>query len=139
MPVLQEGSSGPEVVALQTKLQELGFSPGRLDGRFGLATRAAVLAFQKSVGLLADGVAGPRTQGALGLVSDTRLPSVLPGVTVPFVAQMFPHTPVDHIHANLPFVLAALLEKELTDKPMVLMALATIRAETEGFAPISEA
>lgn len=138
MPVLQEGSSGPEVVALQTKLHELGFSPGRLDGRFDLATRAAVLAFQKSAGLLADGVAGPRTQGALGLVTDSSLPSVLSGVTVPMVTKMFPHIPVENIHANLPFVLAALGKKELADKPMVLMALAMVRAETESFVPISE-
>ncbi len=138
MPVFQEGSSGPEVEALQTKLQELGFSPGRIDGRFGPATRAAVLAFQKSAGLLADGVAGPRTQGALGLITDTSLPSVIAGVTVPIVAQMFPHAPVENIRAHLPFVLAALEEKKLTDKPMVLIALATIRAETEGFEPISE-
>ena len=138
MPVLQEGSSGPEVVALQTKLQELGFSPGRLDGRFGLATRAAVLAFQKSAGLLADGVAGPRTQGALGLVTDSSLPSVLSGVTVPMVAKMFPHTPVENVHANLPFVLAALGKRELADKPMVLIALAMVRAETDSFVPISE-
>ena len=138
MPVLQEGSAGPEVATLQAKLQEVGFSPGRLDGRFGLATKAAVLALQKSAGLLADGVAGPRTQGVLGLVTDTRLPSVLPSVTVPMVATMFPHTPVENIEAHLPFVLAALMKKGLTDKPMVLVALATIRAETEGFIPLSE-
>jgi len=51
---------------------------------------------------------------------------------------MFPHTQVDNIRTNLPFVLDALVEKALVDKPMVLMALATIRAETEGFEPISE-
>jgi peptidoglycan L-alanyl-D-glutamate endopeptidase CwlK len=138
MSVLQEGSAGPEVATLQAKLQELGFSSGYLDGRFGLATKAAVLAFQKSAGLLADGVAGPRTQRALRLVPDARLPSVLPSVTVPMVAQMCPHTPVEHIQTHLPFVLAALAKKELTDKPMVLMALATIRAETEDFTPRSE-
>src|SRR5712691_10080415 len=138
MPVLQEGSAGPEVTALRAKLQELGFSPGRLDGHFGPATRAAVLAFQKSAGLLADGVAGPRTQGALGLVTDTSLPSVIPEVTVPIVCTMFPHTPVENIRTHLPFVCDAMVEHALVDKPMVLMALATIRAETEGFAPISE-
>src|SRR5258708_2229195 len=131
MPVLHEGSAGPEVTALQAKLQALGFSPGRLDGHFGPATRAAVLAFQKSAGLLADGVAGPRTQGALGLIADSSLPSVIAGVTVPIVARMFPQAPIENIRANLPFVLAALVEKELTDKPIVLIALATIRAETE--------
>ena len=138
MAVLREGSSGSEVAKLQAQLQEIGFNPGPIDGRFSPATEAAVLAFQKSAGLLADGIAGPRTQGALGLVTDTSLPSVIPEVTVPIVCKMFPHTPVENIRTHLPFVCDALVEHELVDKPMVLMALATIRAETESFEPISE-
>jgi putative chitinase len=138
MSVLKEGASGPEVVKLQERLKDLGFNPGIIDGDFGPATKAAVIAFQKSEGLLADGFAGPRTQGALGLVADTGLPSAIPGVTVTVVSKMFPYTQVDNIRTNLPFVLNALAEKEMADKPMVLMALATIRAETESFEPISE-
>jgi peptidoglycan L-alanyl-D-glutamate endopeptidase CwlK len=138
MVVLLQGSSGSDVAKLQAQLQELGFSPGLIDGNFGPATEAAVLAFQKSMGLLADGIAGPRTQGALGLVSHTRLPSVIPRVTVPLVCQMFPQTPVGNIRAHLPAVCSALVEQELVDKPMVLVALATVRAETPEFAPSSE-
>jgi putative chitinase len=138
MSVLQVNSSGEEVKKLQTRLKERGFNPGAIDGDFGPATEAAVLAFQKSEGLLADGVAGPRTQRALGLVEDDSLPSVIPGVTVTVVSKIFPVTPVDNIKTNLPFVCNGLKEKELVDKPMVLMALATIRAETESFEPISE-
>jgi putative chitinase len=138
MAVLCQGSSGSEVAKLQAQLQDLGFSPGLIDGNFGPATEAAVLAFQKSQELLADGIAGPRTQGALGLVMNTRLPSVLSRVTVPLVCQMFPHTPVETIRAHLPVVCSALVEQELVDKPMVLVALATIRAETPGFVPSSE-
>src|SRR5262245_36285266 len=104
MAVLREGSAGSEVAKLQAQLQDLGFSPGPIDGQFGPATEAAVLAFQKSAGLLADGIAGPRTQGALGLVTDTSLPSVIPSVTVPMVCEIFPHTPVENIRTNLPFV-----------------------------------
>jgi putative chitinase len=51
---------------------------------------------------------------------------------------MFPATPVKNIKLNLPVVLQALVAPQLTEKPMVLMALATIRAETESFLPISE-
>jgi peptidoglycan L-alanyl-D-glutamate endopeptidase CwlK len=51
---------------------------------------------------------------------------------------MFPFTLVDNIKTNLPFVLKGLLDSQLVDKAMVLMALATIRAETESFEPISE-
>src|SRR5262249_18260231 len=54
------------------------------------------------------------------------------------VSRMFPETPVRNIETNLPTVLDALVAPQLVEKPMVLMALATIRAETEGFVPISE-
>lgn len=59
-------------------------------------------------------------------------------VAVGDVAVMFPFTPRANIERNLPFVLAGLAEHGLSDRSMVLMALATIRAETEGFVPISE-
>jgi putative chitinase len=138
MTILKEGSSGPKVKSLQRKLKELRFNPGLIDGDFGPATKAALLAFQKSEGLLADGIAGPRTLAALGLADDDRLPSAIARVTATVVSKMFPFTPVDNIKANLPFVLKGLLEIQLVDKPMVIMALATIRAETESFEPISE-
>src|SRR5882724_7440183 len=67
MAVLKKGSSGPDVTALQTKLQELGFDPNGVDGNFGPGTKTAVIAFQQSKGLTADGVAGPATLGALQL------------------------------------------------------------------------
>ena len=55
------------------------------------------------------------------------------------VAKMFTTaTRRANIVANLPFVLDGLRARSLVDRPMVLMALATIRAETEGFLPISE-
>jgi len=138
MSILKEGSSGPEVTKLQERLKELGFDPGAIDGIFGLGTEAAVIAFQKSKGLLADGTAGPRTLNALGLMESDQLSSAIPQVTAAIVSKMFPATPLGNIKANLPFVLEALQAANLVDKPMVLMALATIRAETESFEPISE-
>ena len=138
MKVLKEGSSGDDVVRLQERLKELNFSPGGVDGDFGPATEAAVLAFQRSRGLLADGIVGPRTARALGLDPQAAAPSVAPGVTPGMVAKMFPFTPLDNIKTNLPPVLSALSEAELGDKKMILMALSAIRAETESFEPISE-
>jgi len=138
MAVLKEGDSGPKVKALQARLKKLGFSPGALDGDFGPGTEAAVMAFQNSEGLLADGLVGPSTQKALGLRGKNPVLSVLPNVSVKIVSKMFPFTPVDNIKKHLPALLDGLTEKALIDKPMVLMALATIRAETEGFEPISE-
>ena|SRR2546425_6728722 len=65
MPILKQGSSGPAVKDLQQKLKDLGFNPKGVDGKFGPGTLAAVIAFQKSKGLNADGVAGPKTLAAL--------------------------------------------------------------------------
>ena len=138
MEVLKIGSKGTKVKDLQKRLKELGFNPGAIDGDFGPAVKAALLAFQKSKGLLADGIAGPRTLGELKLVNDSKLPSVVDKVTTTMVSKMFPFAPVDNIKKYLPFVLDALEEENLGDKKMVLMALATIRAETGRFLPIDE-
>ena len=60
-------------------------------------------------------------------------------VTPAIVKSIFPSgTKLSNITANLPFVLAGLRARQLGDRAMVLMALATIRAETEGFVPIDE-
>lgn len=67
MSTLKQGSSGPEVTALQTKLKQLGFDPNGVDGNFGPGTKSALIAFQKSKGLTADGMAGPATMSALNL------------------------------------------------------------------------
>ena len=54
------------------------------------------------------------------------------------LARLFPATPLANIAANLPALLQALAAANLADKAMLLMALATIRAETESFQPTSE-
>lgn len=159
MSVLKQGATGPDVTALQTKLKQLGFDPGTVDGNFGPGTKAALIAFQKSKGLLADGIAGPQTMGALQLGAPTAgagtgtttssgdnigagtaagtAPAVA-GVTFEIVSKMFPGVPATNIKENLPFVLQALADAGLADKDMTLMALATIRAETGNFTPLSE-
>jgi putative chitinase len=138
MSILTLGRRGPEVAALQDALRARGFNPGNARGTFDDATEAAVLAFQRSAGLLADGIVGNRTATALGLTTVPDVVSVIPGVTVEVVSPMFPDTPVQNIRTNLPTVLQALIAPQLTQKGMVLVALATIRAETESFLPISE-
>jgi putative chitinase len=136
--VLRPGSIGEDVEFLQQRLAAKGFSPGTIDGEFNNGTEAAVLAFQRSEGLLPDGVAGPKTLAALALGSADDVPNVAPAVTVGIVSQMFPFTPIGNIRMNLPIVLEALVAQRLADRPMVLMALATIRAETESFLPVAE-
>ena len=142
-PLLQVGmpSVGAHeavVKALQKALLDKGFNPGKIDGVFGLGTQAAVMAFQRSEGLLADGVAGPRTLAALKGKPPQPLASILDRITPAVVSQMFPHTPLGNIKRNLPFVLTALSDAALHDRLMVLAALATIRAETESFEPVAE-
>ena len=61
------GSTGDEVVAVQTKLRELGYYKGNIDGIYGSGTKSAVTNFQKANGLSADGIAGSKTLAALGI------------------------------------------------------------------------
>jgi hypothetical protein len=56
---------------IQTRLQQLGFDPGRLDGRGGARTARAIKAFQLANGLSADGRVGPLTTAEL-FGDDTR-------------------------------------------------------------------
>ncbi len=65
MPILQRGSKGPDVLALQQRLKDLGFDPNGVDGNFGPGTETAVRAFQQAKGLGVDGKVGPNTSAAL--------------------------------------------------------------------------
>lgn len=68
-----------EIAAVQQRLTALGFAPGLIDGEYGPDTEAAVRAFQAARGLEVDGVAGPQTRVALGiLVSAVGDPPWLP-------------------------------------------------------------
>lgn len=139
MQVLIEGATGADVAKVQTALKAKGFSPGAIDGNFGPGTEAALLGFQQSCGLPANGIVDSATASALGFAgSDLPPASAMPNVTVNIVSKMFPYTHLDAINKNLPSVLAALKDAGLTDIPIVLAALGTIRAETESFIPISE-
>ncbi len=64
---LDEGAVSPQVKQLQQSLQQQGFYSGSVDGDFGPATKAAVIAFQKSKGIDTDGIVGEKTWTALNL------------------------------------------------------------------------
>lgn len=62
---LWPGLVGWDVSSLEFRLVRYGLAPGEVDGRFDGATAAALRRFQRSKGLVADGVAGKRTYHAL--------------------------------------------------------------------------
>jgi Putative peptidoglycan binding domain len=64
MALIKKGAKGDLVVWAQEHLISAGYRLG-VDGGFGRTTRRAVLAFQSSHGLTADGIIGPATWSAL--------------------------------------------------------------------------
>ena len=54
-----------DILAIQVRLDRAGFSPGEIDGRGGLNTRKALLAFQRARSLTPSGRAEPETVAAL--------------------------------------------------------------------------
>lgn len=64
-PLLKRGSISNYVLIAQDDLNTLGFRTGGLDGIFGTATRNAVINYQKSRGLGADGIVGCNTWRSL--------------------------------------------------------------------------
>ncbi|MFI9613343.1 penicillin-insensitive murein endopeptidase [Streptomyces sp. NPDC052023] len=65
-PLTSNGNRGTDVVALQHLLTAHGRTV-TADGVFGSGTRSAVVGFQQSKGLTADGIVGPATWGALAI------------------------------------------------------------------------
>ena len=85
MEMLRSGSSGDAVEALQNKLLGKGFNPGTIDGVFGPNTEDALKRFQEKEGLDADGIAGPKTLAAIGLMEAK--PEGLAGLAAEIEAQ----------------------------------------------------
>jgi len=143
--LLDAGDSGAEVDKLASALtRELGADAasfpvlakagGTIDEEF----LAAVRMWQSGVGIIADGIVGPRCQVLLGMIPPQGDKFGSLAITVGNVSRLFPATKPANIARYLPYIEAALGVAELTDRPMVVGALGTIRAETEGFVPISE-
>ena len=56
---------GEDVKQVQSKLNQLGFNCGIVDGWFGSKTDAAVRSFQSKNNLMIDGIVGPVTWNKL--------------------------------------------------------------------------
>jgi len=146
MPTLFiRGQQSPEIAQLRKKLKlELGDDAADYDGladtgtagqTFDETTEAAVRRWQSGVGLIADGIIGPNALELLGM----RKPGTMNlDLSLEKVQQLFPATKPANIERYLPYVVAALDDADLRDRTMICAALGTIRAETEGFLPISE-
>lgn len=139
--LLVRNSRGAAVARLRRQLAaQLGADAGDFPSlahgdRLDADTEAAARRWQAGVGLIADGVIGPRCQALLGL-REAGQPSL--AMDPIRVRKLFPATKPANIARYLPYVAAALDALGLNDRAMVCAALGTIRAESEGFLPISE-
>ena len=81
---VKNGSEGKDAESVQTRLQELGYYRGKVDGKFGRASVNALKNFQSNNGLKADGVAGSGTYRilfsakAVPFESPTQPPEIAP-------------------------------------------------------------
>lgn len=74
MDTIRKGSKGADVRKCQKLLVQHGYDIA-VDGDFGPGTEKAVISFQKSKGLSADGIVGPNTWNALLDVDTKHEPS----------------------------------------------------------------
>ena len=75
---IRQGSTKGRIHLLQEVLKHTGDYTGKVDAKFGPTTDAAVKRFQKRVGLVADGIVGPKTWFRLiqGIRKGTKGPRV---------------------------------------------------------------
>lgn len=138
MTILRLGMTDGAVRDLQSRLKERGFPPGAIDGIFGPATEAAVMAWQRSQHLPPTGAVDEMTYREIYDLPPASGTDIVDLLTPELVARMFPLTPIDNIRKYLPIIIGAMASHGLACRAMLLMAFATIRAETESWEPIAE-
>lgn len=62
-----ENLTKQEIITIQTKLKNWGYYSGNADGIYGSKTIAAVKYFQRTNGLVVDGIVGSKTAEKLGM------------------------------------------------------------------------
>ena len=98
--ILKRGCQGSDVNELQTRLNDLGYDCGTVDGIFGSKTERAVKAFQTDNGLTPDGIVGLETWEKLegGKHSEDILYSVIvkniTGTQLADIQNKYPETEV---------------------------------------------
>ena len=63
--IIQRGSTGNDVIELQSRLKYIGYYNGKIDGAFGWGTYWALRNFQFEFGMSIDGIAGTQTKARL--------------------------------------------------------------------------
>ena len=83
--IIRKGEESDRVMAVQERLQELGFYAGVIDGQFGSGTEEAVRLFQRQNNLDIDGIIGNQTltammddNAAMIIITPTPDPATLP-------------------------------------------------------------
>lgn len=106
MKLIKQGSKGAEVKTVQFFLIGLGLYRGAVDGNFGPKTKSAVVGYQKSKGLVADGVIGNVTLSAMladGLKLIETPDTAKPGVFPPEFPARPAYGPMTSARANAAF------------------------------------
>lgn len=90
--LLQRGDRGNNVTELQTRLQQLGYNTGGVDGIFGGMTEAAVQQLQRSAQLPSDGKFGQQELAALSSMQPISAVPTRPSDTVINLGTLTPGT-----------------------------------------------
>ena len=106
---LEEGDSGPAVVALRDRLIRMGYLSPRASTRYDKAVTAAVQQFQRDNGMAPDGVVGPATLEAINTSQEERLQSII----VAMERERWINRPLGErrVWVNLPDMRAKLMDK----------------------------
>lgn len=138
--ILQLGDRGPRIETLQSRLKELGFYQGVVDGSFGTQTETAVVAFQQSQGLAPDGLVGSATLTALNNPTwppaSTATPAPAPATPQPSATPMpAPTLPSAEPTVTVPSPNAADAPPMVTVPPPSVLTPAPLPATTTPQAP----
>jgi LysM repeat protein len=97
---LSVGALGWDVAVLEFRLRRHGLKRRAIDGRFTLATAAALRRYQRDRGLVPDGIAGPQTYRSLSRRTPVRIHVVQPGESFFSIAARYCVTPMELARTN---------------------------------------
>ncbi len=115
---LRNGSTGDDVKSVQTRLKELGYYAGTVDGSYGSSTVVAVASFQLRNNLDADGVAGTRTFAKLysgSAVAAANTATATPATTAAPTATTSSNRPTRQLFTGCTGTDVAMVQQRLKD------------------------